>query len=131
MYTYVLVCGLVFVGIAFQLLELESNAGVQASTSFSQYCAGIFAQATWQNWCNSVRLVDILVQTCFISSVHKFSVGSGLYDDHSSTFILLPLRHFVINLVLYLGSSFCWKTKLWLSFIFRAEVLRFCFSISR
>ena len=95
-----------------------------------EYSAGILVRSSWQKWRNWVRFAGLLAHTRLFSSAHKCSIGlrSGLCDGHSKVLTLLSFSLFVTNLTVCLGLLSMWKTYLYPSFDFLADVLRRCFS---
>ena len=99
--------------------------------SLLHHCGGILAHSSLQNCFNSATLEGFRAWTACLRSCHSISIGfrSGLWLDHSRTFILFLLSHSEVDLLVCFESLSCCITQLRLSFRSQTDDRTFSFRI--
>ena len=110
----------------------DSRRLLQFTTWFWHVCSGILAHSSFEILSRSFQLVDFLVLTFTLSSLHRFSIGlsSGFQLDHSKTLTTLSSNQLLTILAVCLGSLSCWKIQCGLRPTFAADCQMFSCRIS-
>ena len=97
------------------------------STSFAQCDGEMFVNSSRENCSCSATFDGYHRWTEIFKSRHKWSIGfkSGLWLDHSRTFILFLFSHSSVAVALCFRSLSCWNVNLLTRFRFMANWSRF------
>ena len=111
--------------------QLQSNVCDNWQWVFNAAGKEFWPTLLLRNCFNLATLEGFRAWAAHLRSCHSISIGfrSGLWLDHSRTFILFLLSHSEVGLLVCFGSLSCWVSQLHLSFRSQTDGQTFSFRI--